>query len=194
MPLVRFAIGRVAGHRASQRLAIATAAAGFNSGGPRFGTGLGLYPWYGILALGLYPLRQERQQDTSLRRLVRIAEIGNSILIFPQGTHARPDQERADDPMVRFHPGVAHLASALGVPVMPFGLAGTETMMPHSPAEFGGRQIAGVPVSIRRGPLAIAFGAPLTLSAGEDPAAFAGRLQNVCYALTRDAERALSSR
>lgn len=192
MPLVRFSVARFAGRRMARRLVIATAAGGFNSGGPRLGRGLGLYPWYGIVALGLYPLRQERQQDVSLRGLVRVAELGrNSILIFPQGTHATPEQERTDDPTVRFHPGVAYLASALSAPVIPFGLAGTEVVMPHSPQQFRGRLIAGIPVSIRRAPLAIAFGAPLTLADGEDAGAFVARLQTICYGLTRDAEQSL---
>lgn len=192
MPLVRHSVTRFAGPRATRRLMTAIAAAGFNSGGPQLGGGLGIYPWYGILALGLYPVRQERQQDVSLRGLVRISEQGrNSILIFPQGTHATPEQERDEDPAVRFHPGVAYLSSALNVPVVPFGLAGTEAVMPRSPDEFEGVLVAGIPVSLRRGPLAIAFGAPLTASPGEDPMAFAARLQTVCYALTRDAERNL---
>src|SRR5262249_51923523 len=78
-------------------------------------------PWArsAVLAFGLYPLQQERAQDTSLRALVRLAEAGNAVLIFPQGTHARPQQERAADPAVRFRPGVAHLAASLDAVVVP---------------------------------------------------------------------------
>ena len=67
-----------------------------------------------------------------------------------------------------------------------------------SPVEAGpsdsarGPVIAGVPVSLKRRPLAIAFGQPLTLEPGEEPHAFAARLQDVCYALARQAEQALA--
>jgi hypothetical protein len=63
--------------------------------------------------------------------------------------------------------------------------------MPPDPATFTGLKIAGVPLSLRRGPLAIAFGPPLRLEPDESPQAFAARLQGVCYPLTRQAEQAL---
>jgi hypothetical protein len=47
-------------------------------------------------------------------------------------------------------------------------------------------------VALRRGPLAIAFGAPLMLQPDESPHAFAARLQAVSYALTRQAEQAIA--
>jgi len=53
--------------------------------------------------------------------------------------------------------------------------------------------IAGVPVSIRRGPLAIAFGEPLESVPGEEPQAFALRLQEASFALARQAEAALGT-
>ena len=65
--------------------------------------------------------------------------------------------------------------------------------MPPDAERFEGRVIGGIPVQIRRGPLAIAFGAPLHLAPGETPDAFAARLQAICYALTRDAERAIAA-
>lgn len=191
MPLVRHALERSPARRLAGRLVVAIAAGGFGSGGIQLGRGLGLYPWYGILAFGLYPLRQQADRDVSLRGLVRLAHLGNPVLIFPQGTHAWPEEERADEPRVRFKPGVAHLARALEAPVVPFGLAGTEALMPVDPSKFEGLKIAGVPVSLTRGPLAIAFGPPLTLEPAETPQAFAARLQEAGYALSRQAEQAL---
>jgi hypothetical protein len=93
---------------------------------------------------------------------------------------------------VRFRPGVAHLADALDAAVVPFGLAGTEQLIPPDVQAFDGPVIAGIPVALHRGPLAIAFGAPLTLAPGEAPQAFAARLQTVCYALARQAEAAIA--
>ena len=52
---------------------------------------------------------------------------------------------------------------------MPFGLAGTEIMMPADPAKLKGLKIAGVPVQLRKGPLAIAFGPPLRIATDESP-------------------------
>jgi 1-acyl-sn-glycerol-3-phosphate acyltransferase len=138
--------------------------------------------------------------------LVQVAQAGNAVLIFPQGLHARPEQERQNDPAVRFRPGVAHLAEALDAPVVPFGLAGTDIIMPHAVGPlrvhegqvavergegFQGKAIAGIPVSLKRGPHAIAFGAPLRRGADEQAEEFTERLQVESYRLTRLAEQAL---
>jgi long-chain acyl-CoA synthetase len=184
MPLIRRALAKTLGRARARRLVVAARADGF---GPA-----GRFAQYGILAFGLYPLNQKGEREASLRGLARLAQEGNSILIFPSGTHGTPAQERADDPAVRFRPGVAYLAEALGAAVVPFGLAGTEQLIPPDVAHFQGRVIAGIPVELHRGPLAIAFGPPLTLAPDEAPQAFAARLQAVCYALARQAEAAIA--
>lgn len=51
--------------------------------------------------------------------------------------------------------------------------------------------IAGIPVSISGGPLAIAPAEPLTPGADEPPRASAERLEVICYALSRQAEAVL---
>jgi long-chain acyl-CoA synthetase len=183
MPLVRRAIALTSGPRTARRLLVVTA------GGAAWHS---LWSRYAVLAFGLYPLQREHDRERSLRRLVGLAQAGNDVLIFPQGTHARPCEEHADDARVRFRPGVAHMAAALQCPVVPFGLAGTDAMMPPFLDDFHGRLIAGVPVTFRRGPLAIAFGSPLVIGPGEEPAAFASRLQRICYDLTRAAEQAVA--
>jgi 1-acyl-sn-glycerol-3-phosphate acyltransferase len=181
--LVQWGLEHSPARRLTHRLVIAAAATTFARG---------LVGWYGVLAFGLYPLRQYGARDASLRRLMQLAEAGNAVLIFPQGTYAAPKQEVADDPAVRFRPGVAHLALALEASVVPFGVAGTQQLMPPSLAEYKGRFVAaGRPLTITRGPLAIAFGAPLTVATGESPQEFTDRLQVASYALTREAERAL---
>ena len=183
LPLIHFALSRSPTRALASRLVVAAGA-----GGPGWKS-----PWalYALLAFGLFPLDREGHREASLRRLVHLAQQGNAILIFPQGTHARPAEECGDDPRVQFRPGVAHLANALGCTVVPFGLAGTERLMPAFLEQFQGHVIAGVPVKFTRGPLTIAFGQPLTMRTDEDPADFARRLQAVCYELTRSAERVL---
>ncbi len=89
-----------------------------------------VHPDHTLGELGLYPLHQHGDRDASLRGLVGLAGAGNAILIFPQGVHATPAQERAGDSAVRFRPGVALLAEALDAAVVPFGLAGTEQLIP----------------------------------------------------------------
>jgi 1-acyl-sn-glycerol-3-phosphate acyltransferase len=91
---------------------------------------------------------------------------------------------------VRFKTGVAHLAAALGAEVVPFGLAGTEAVIP--PHTAGHPTVAGIPLALRRRPLAIAFGAPLRPADGEAPQAFAARVERASYALAADAAAALA--
>jgi 1-acyl-sn-glycerol-3-phosphate acyltransferase len=149
---------------------------------------IGPAAWIGVLAFGTYPLNQMGERDASLRGLAKLMQQGSAVLMFPQGTHSDPPLEIANDPLVQFRPGVSHLAESLDADVIPFGIAGTERLMPAHLEHYEGLVIGGVPVSITRGPLAIAFGPPLRLDEGESPRDFAARLQSVCYALTRQAE------
>ncbi len=181
-PLVHRALKMSPAKPLASRLIVAAGAAGFDTAG--------LAGMYGRLAFGLFPLRQYSDRDVSLRALAKLAGDGSPILIFPQGTHSRPEEEHRNDPRVRFKPGVAHLAAGLDAAVVPFGLAGTDTMMPAFQDEFDGYRFADVPVSIKRGPLAIAFGAPLTLDPEESMTAFAERLQGASYELMTQAEEA----
>ena len=180
MSLVRYALAHSRSRRLLARLITANAAEP-SVAGP--------FAWAGVLMLGAHPVDQHLGREVSLRALARTAKAtGGSILIFPQGTHSTTEAELAGDPSVRFRAGVARLAEALDLPVVPFGLAGPEHVIPPDPDAFHGLTIAGLPVSLRRGPLAIAFGAPLRLEPGETAQAFVERLQAVCAALTRRAE------
>jgi long-chain acyl-CoA synthetase len=183
LALVRAALRRTPARSLADRLVVPAAAWMVRRAGP-----LGLYA---MVAFGLYPLRQYRDQAGSLRRLAQVAAEGNVVLFFPQGRHVPPAQERAGDPAAAFKPGVARIAQALDAVVVPFGLAGTEQVVLPTSVGFRGPAIAGIPLMIRRGPLAIAFGPSLKPLPGEAPAAFTGRLQAACFALTRQAEAAL---
>ena len=183
VPLIRRGLALAGQGWLARRLLIAAGAEGF----PR----AGLWGRYAILAFGLFPLRHDGHGRESLDELARAAAAGNAPLIFAQGQHARPEQERAGDRAVRFRQGVVYLADAIDAPVIPFGLAGTERVMPAFLDDFRGRVIAGVPVAYQRGPLAIAFGPPLRRAPGETPHAFTERLQAASYALTRRCEAAV---
>jgi 1-acyl-sn-glycerol-3-phosphate acyltransferase len=184
LPLLLEAIGASPARRLRHRLIVAVWSGGLRGLGP-----LGLYAQ---LAFGLYPLQQQGEREASLRRLARLTEAGNSVVIFPQGVHATPADERVELPAARFKVGVGHLAEALAVPVVPFGLAGSERLLPPDITHHRGPTIAGIPIKIERGPLAIAFGAPIVMQPDETPAGFALRLQALCFALTRQAEAALA--
>jgi 1-acyl-sn-glycerol-3-phosphate acyltransferase len=110
-------------------------------------------------------------------------------LIFPQGKHVLPEAERAGNPDAGFKSGVGHLASALRARVVPFGLAGTEVVYPN--VDRAPVMIGDIPVVLRKGPVAIVFGAPLDMRPDEGPSDFARRLQDICFPLTREAEAAL---
>jgi long-chain acyl-CoA synthetase len=181
--LVKHGLAATSASALGRKLVIAASAANLANIGPA--------AWIGVLTFGTYPLNQAGERDASLRGLAKLMQQGNAVLIFPQGTHSDPPLELADDPSVRFRPGVAYLAEALDAEVVPFGLAGTERLMPAHLEHYHGLVIAGVPVSITRGPLAIAFGQPVRMNDGETPREFAARLQDVCYALTRQAEAAI---
>ncbi|MCC7370857.1 MAG: AMP-binding protein [Chloroflexi bacterium] len=183
MPLVRYALARTGNRVLLPGLISAVVTTSFFRG---------VLGWIGVLVLGLHPLDQRRGRETSLRRLVGIVQASRgSILIFPQGVHTNPEAELANDPSVRFRTGVAHLAEALDLPVYPFGLAGPERVIPQTAVGFAGPALGGIPLSVRQGPLAIAFGPPLRLLPGEAPQAFTARLQEACYRLAREAEAAI---
>jgi 1-acyl-sn-glycerol-3-phosphate acyltransferase len=184
-PLVRAALAKTpAAAGLSNRLVVAARANAFDSMAPPAA-------WYAILALGLYPLRQYGDQDVSLRALAKLVQGGNPLLIFPQGHHTPPQNERDGLITAGFKPGVGHLAAALDAAVLPFGLAGTENITPEDETLKPWFMVGDTPILIRKGPLAIAFGEPLRLESGESPVAFTERLQDASFALTRQAEAAL---
>jgi len=180
-PLVYQALKQTPARELASKIVVAARATAFDAAGPA--------AWFGTFALGLYPLRQYGDQDTSLRGLAQLAQEGHAILIFPQGKHIRPEAECAGDPEAGFKAGVGHLAAALHATVVPFGLAGTEVVFPN--VDRAPLMIGDIPVVLRKGPVAIVFGAPLTMESHEAPTGFARRLQDVCFELTREAEAAL---
>ena len=186
MPLVRVGLARTPARRFSRRLVIAAMAEGAGWRSP--------LARYVTAAFGIYPLDRVAHREASLRRLADLASGGNAVLIFPQGTHAHPADERGDPPAVRFKTGVAYVAEALDAPVVPFGLSGTEEAMPAFVDDFHGPVVGGVPVSLKRRPLAIAFGPPQRQAAGESAQVFVERLERLSYALAAEADAARASR
>jgi 1-acyl-sn-glycerol-3-phosphate acyltransferase len=184
MLAVRHALSRTPAQHLANRMLVAAAAVGLANAGP-----LG---WIAILGFRCFPLRQYRDREESLRRLAALANAGDPILIFPQGHHIDPAAERAGDPTADFRPGAAHLAEALDAVVVPFGIAGTEKLVLPTAEGYRGFVLAGIPVKVTRGPVAVAFGPPLTRQPDETAQAFSQRLQEVCFALARQAETTIA--
>ncbi len=110
------------------------------------------------LAFGTLPL--DRTSGSSAVTPLDVLADGWSLLIFPEGTRS------VDGRQAGFKTGVARLAAAAGVPVVPIGLRGAYNAMPR------GRRwpLPGRP------PVAVRFGYPMRPAGDETPRAFADRL------------------
>jgi 1-acyl-sn-glycerol-3-phosphate acyltransferase len=103
-------------------------------------------PWKGVLvalALGAIAVERRRATRQSLRTLRGLLAEGWNIIVFPEGGRSPDGQLRGGKR------GVAHLAVAAGVPVLPVGVLGTFTAMP-----------SGSPWP-KRGHFEVHFGLPL---------------------------------
>jgi long-chain acyl-CoA synthetase len=106
-----------------------------------------------------FPLPQrEAGTRQTLRYVGEVAGDGYSILIFPEGRRTENGQ------IDRFQPGVGMIGAKLGLPVVPARIDGLDTVL--------GKSMAW-PV---RGPVRVAFGAPMHLL-GEDYAALARQVE-----------------
>ena len=111
------------------------------------------------LAFNAFPLpqREAGARDT-LRYIGRLTAAGYSILIFPEGARGETGSLKS------FRPGVAMIASRLGLPVVPVRLDGVDHVL-HPSWRMA-----------RRGPVTVRFGSPIVLR-GDDYEAMAGRLR-----------------
>ena len=90
---------------------------------------------------------------------------GWGVILFPEGTRSRTGS------MAPFKPGIGLLAVRTGIPVVPARIDGLHAVLPP------GR------VRPRRGQVEVRFGEPLRALAGEDPRAFAARLESAVRSL-----------
>jgi long-chain acyl-CoA synthetase len=98
---------------------------------------------YATVFFNLFPLSQSQGFSGSLRFMGKLADAGVSILIFPEGEHSR------DGKMLPFQMGLGLMVKALGIPVVPIKISGTENVLPHE---------ASFP---KRGEVTVSFGKPL---------------------------------
>ncbi len=112
-----------------------------------------------------FPIPQkEAGTRQTLRYIGDVLADGYSVLIFPEGSRHREGE------IGQFMPGIGMMGARLGVPVVPVRIEGLDNVL-HPKMKWP-----------RRGPVRIAFGAPMTL-AGDDYAALAGRVEDAVRAL-----------
>jgi long-chain acyl-CoA synthetase len=106
-----------------------------------------------------FPLPQrEAGTRQTLRYIGEIVADGYSVLIFPEG------ERHTEGEIVPFRPGIGMIGARLEVPIVPVRIVGLDRVL-HPKWKWP-----------KRGPVRIAFGAPLSLE-GEDYGALAKRVE-----------------
>ena len=95
-----------------------------------------------IGAVGSWPVRRGESDAEAIANAVRVCREGRVMAMFPQGTRRAKGWRKKHVP--RPHAGAARIALEAGVPLVPAGLHGLERLS-------------------RRGPIRLAFGAPIPL-------------------------------
>jgi 1-acyl-sn-glycerol-3-phosphate acyltransferase len=118
-----------------------------------------------IRELGAYPVDRHGSAMAAIRRSLSVLEAGGAVGIFPEGTRNR-------DGTVAPQTGVALLAALAKAPVVPACVVGTDR-------------------ALRLAPVAVAFGAPLSLAADrkatrEDLAKFTSTVMSAIERLTEN--------
>jgi 1-acyl-sn-glycerol-3-phosphate acyltransferase len=104
-----------------------------------------LYWWPATLILnaaGAFPVHRERADVEAVHTAVRLAQEGNVVVMFPEGTRRKKGLVKKHQ--ARARSGAARIALDAGVPLVPAAVAGTDRLL-------------------TLGPLRIAYGAPIEL-------------------------------
>lgn len=109
----------------------------------RFMAKIELYWWpatYLLDAVGAFPVHRGRADVAAVQTAVRLAQEGNVVVMFPEGTRRRKGLVKKHQ--ARPRSGAARIAMEAGVPLVPAAIGGTDQLL-------------------TLGPLRIAFGAPI---------------------------------
>ena len=103
-----------------------------------------------IAACGAFKVRRGERDTAAIETAVQLARDGHAIAMFPEGTRRKKGLVKKFQP--RAHTGAARIALEAGVPLIPAGIKGTDTLR-------------------RLGPIRVAYGAPVPLDDldGRDP-------------------------
>jgi long-chain acyl-CoA synthetase len=151
-PVIMMALPKPFRYRVAPAMSKEFFAAHFHPAGhslyERFARSLQYY--LSVLSFNAFPLPQrESGVGGTMRYAGELAASGLSILIFPEGEMT----DRGN--ILPFQPGVALMASRLALPVVPVRIRGLEKVL-HRKAQWA-----------TPGPVQIAFGAPIRLTAGD---------------------------
>jgi 1-acyl-sn-glycerol-3-phosphate acyltransferase len=146
--------------------------------------------WKAVLwtfALAAIPIERSKVNRKSADTAAQVIEDGWNLVIFPEGGRS-PDGWTQP-----FRGGAAYLARRTGRPVVPVYLHGTRRVLPKSVAsEEGGRGPGGSGSEARRGgrlrraPIAVLFGAPMSPDEGESAHRFSERVEAAVATLARE--------
>jgi 1-acyl-sn-glycerol-3-phosphate acyltransferase len=104
-----------------------------------------LYWWpatHILNAAGAFPVHRERADVEAVNTAVRLAQEGNVVVMFPEGTRRKKGLVKKHQ--ARARSGAARIALNAGVPLVPAAVAGTDRLL-------------------ALGPLRVAFGAPIEM-------------------------------
>ena len=145
--------------------------------------------WKSVLwsfALAAIPIERSKVNRRSADTAAELIEDGWSLVIFPEGGRS-PDGWTQP-----FRGGAAYLARRTGRPVVPVYLHGTRHVLPKKPD--GGRPPGGSGTEsrrvgrLRRSPIAVLFGAPMTPDEGENAHRFSERVEAAVATLSREVQ------
>lgn len=95
-----------------------------------------------LRAAGAFPVHRGQRDTVAIETAIRLAQEGNVIAMFPEGTRRRKGLVKRHE--ARPRSGAARIALEAGVPLVPAAVAGTDRLL-------------------RFGPLRVAYGSPVPL-------------------------------
>jgi len=146
--------------------------------------------WKSVLwsfAVAAIPIERHKINRRSGDAAAALIEEGWNLVIFPEGGRS-PDGWTHS-----FTGGAAYLARRTGRPVVPVYLHGTRHVLPKT-AEAGARAPGGSGTEsrqggrLRRSPISVLFGAPLTPDEGENTQRFSARVEAAVATLAREVQ------
>ncbi len=146
--------------------------------------------WKSVLwsfSLAAIPIERSKVNRKSADTAAGLIEDGWNLVIFPEGGRS-PDGWTQP-----FRGGAAYLARRTGRPVVPVYLHGTRHVLPKT-ADAGTRAPGGSGTEsrqggrLRRSPISVLFGAPLTPDEGENAHRFSARVEAAVATLAREVD------